>query len=123
MCIRDRNQLHKSGRVSGSQRLIANLFSIKPILSIETEGAKIRDRVRTEKRAIQYMLDLLREDIKISNISKIAVIHADDEENARKLEKLLNDEFVSIPTERILLVPVAGVHTGVGTIGISWVCE
>ena len=117
------NQLHKSGRVSGSQRLIANLFSIKPILSIETEGAKIRDKVRTEKRAIQYMLDLLREDIKKSNISKIAVIHADDEENARKLEKLLKDEFVSIPTERILLVPVAGVHTGVGTIGFSWVCE
>ena len=117
------NQLHKSGRVSGSQRLIANLFNIKPILSIEFDGAKIREKVRTEKRAIQYMLDLLREDIKQSNVRKIAVIHADDEENARKLEKKINEEFPSIPTEKIILVPVAGVHTGVGTIGISWVCE
>ncbi|OCA89489.1 DegV family protein [Bacillus sp. FJAT-27986] len=117
------NQLHKSGRVSGSQRLIANLFNIKPILSIETEGAKIREKVRTEKRAIHYIMDLLREDMKVCKVSKIVVIHADDEENARKLEKQINEEFNSIPTERMLLVPVAGVHTGVGTIGVSWVCE
>ena len=117
------NQLHKSGRVSGSQRLIANLLNIKPILSVEMDGAVIRDKVRTEKRAIHYMLDLLREDIKRSNVSKIAIIHADDEENARKLEKQINEEFTTIPTERIILVPVAGVHTGVGTIGFSWVCE
>lgn len=117
------NQLHKSGRVSGSQRLIANLLNIKPILSIETEGAKIRDKVRTEKRAIQYILDLLREDMETSKVSKIVVIHADDEDNARKLENKINEEFKSIPTERMILVPVAGVHTGVGTIGISWVCE
>ena len=117
------NQLHKSGRVSGSTRLIANLLSIKPILSVETEGAKIRDKVRTEKRAIQYMFDLLREDLKRFTVSKIVIIHADDEENARKLETKVNEEFSSIETERMLLVPVAGVHTGVGTIGISWVCE
>ncbi|WP_455662114.1 DegV family protein [Pradoshia sp.] len=119
------NQLHKSGRVSGSQRLMANLFNIKPILSIEFEGAKIRDKVRTEKRAINYMLDLLREDLKTSTISQLMVIHADDEENALKLENYINsqEEFSSIPTDRMMLVPVAGVHTGVGTIGISWVCE
>jgi DegV family protein with EDD domain len=117
------DQLHKSGRVSGSQRLIANLFNIKPILSIESEGAKIREKVRTEKRAIQYILNLLKEDINKSTVRKIVVIHADDEENSRKLESLINEQFDSIPTERMLLVPVAGVHTGVGTIGVSWVCE
>lgn len=117
------NQLHKSGRVSGSQRLIANLLNIKPILSIETEGAKIREKVRTEKRAIHYIVDLLREDLKVSKVSKIVVIHANDEDNARKLENTINEQFDSVPTERMMLVPVAGVHTGVGTIGISWVCE
>ena len=119
------NQLHKSGRVSGSARLLANLLNIKPILSIEFEGAKIRDKVRTQKRAINYMLDLLREDMKVSKVSKIMVIHADAEENAIKLENLINaqEEFSSIQTDRMMLVPVAGVHTGVGTIGISWVCE
>ncbi|MGM9932823.1 DegV family protein [Pradoshia sp.] len=119
------NQLHKSGRVSGSQRLIANLLSIKPILSVEYEGAKIRDKVRTEKRAINYILDLLREDMKTSKISKITVIHAGDEANARKLENYIKEqeEFSSIPTDRMILVPVAGVHTGVGTIGASWICE
>lgn len=79
------DQLHKSGRVSGSQRFIANLLNIKPILSVEYEGAKIREKVRTEKRAINYILELLREDMKTSKISKIVVIHADDEANARTL--------------------------------------
>lgn len=117
------NQLRKSGRVSGSQRLIANLLNIKPIVSLETEGAKIIEKVRTEKRAIHYIVDLLREDLKVSKVSKIVVIHANDEDNARKLENTINEQFDSVPTERMMLVPVAGVHLGVGTIGISWVCE
>ncbi|MBD3107495.1 DegV family protein [Bacillus sp. AGMB 02131] len=116
------DQLHKSGRVSGSARFIANLLNIKPILSVY-DGASIKEKVRTEKRAINYMLDLLREDMKTSKISKVVVIHADNEEKALKLENDIKKEFKSIPTERMILVPVAGVHTGVGTIGISWVCE
>ncbi|WP_420491708.1 DegV family protein, partial [Neobacillus drentensis] len=54
---------------------------------------------------------------------KAAIVHANDNERAAALEKLVNETFPGIETEKMMLITVAGVHTGVGTLGLSWVCE
>ncbi|MFF2450772.1 DegV family protein [Neobacillus sp. NPDC058068] len=117
------DQLHKSGRVSGSQKLIASLFNIKPILSIEDGAAKIKDKVRTEKKALAWLVNKLKEDLETKSVRKVAIVHANDLNRATELEIYLNDTFPTIETEKLMLITVAGVHTGVGTIGLSWVCE
>lgn len=117
------NQLHKSGRVSGSQKLIASLFNIKPILSIEDGAAKIKDKVRTEKKALAWLVNKLKEDLETKSVRKVAIVHANDLDRATELERYLNETFPTIETEKLMLITVAGVHTGVGTIGLSWVCE
>jgi DegV family protein with EDD domain len=116
------DQLHKSGRVSGSQKILASLFNIKPILAIEGT-AKIVDKVRTEKRAIAWLINKLAEDLKTKSVNKVAIVHANDMKRATALEKLVNDTFPTIKTELMMLITVAGVHTGVGTAGLSWVLE
>ncbi|MDR7235588.1 DegV family protein [Neobacillus drentensis] len=117
------DQLRKSGRVSGGQAILASLFNIKPILSIEDGGAKIKDKVRTEKRALAWLINNLKTDLETKIVKKVAIVHANDSERAAEFEKLVNETFPDIETESMMLITVAGVHTGVGTLGLSWVCE
>ncbi|MEH7332977.1 DegV family protein [Neobacillus drentensis] len=117
------DQLHKSGRVSGSQKLLASLFNIRPILSIEEGAAKIKDKVRTEKKSHAWLINKLKEDLESKKVRKVAIVHANDLNRAIGLEKLVNESFPGIETENLMLITVAGVHTGVGTLGLSWVCE
>ncbi|MEH7356959.1 DegV family protein, partial [Neobacillus drentensis] len=117
------DQLHKSGRVSGSQKLIASLFNIKPILAIEDGAAKIKDKVRTEKKAIAWLVNKLKEDLETKSVRKVVIVHANDIKKATELENNINETIPAIETEILMLIPVAGVHTGVGTVGLSWVCE
>jgi DegV family protein with EDD domain len=117
------DQLHKSGRVSGSQKILASLFNIKPILSIEDGAAKIKDKVRTEKKAHAWLVNHLKEDLETKSVQKVAIVHANDQEKADGLEKIINETFPTIETEKLMLITVAGVHTGVGTLGLSWVSE
>jgi DegV family protein with EDD domain len=118
------DQLHKSGRASGSQKLLASLFNIKPILSIEDGGAAIiKDKVRTEKKAFTWLINQLAEDRESKKIKKAVILHANDFQKAAQLEELINETFPNLETEKLMLIPVAGVHTGVGTLGLSWVCE
>jgi len=117
------DQLKKSGRVSGGQAILASLFNIKPILAIEDGGAKIKDKVRTEKKAIAWLINHLKTDLETKTVRKAAIVHANDIDRAIALEKLVNETFPEIETEILMLITVAGVHTGVGTLGLSWVCE
>jgi DegV family protein with EDD domain len=117
------DQLHKSGRVSGSQKILASLFNIKPILAIENGSAQIKDKVRTEKKVLAWLAATLKEDLETKIVKKVAIVHANDLKKAAEVEKYINDSFPAIETEVMMLITVAGVHTGVGTIGLSWVCE
>jgi DegV family protein with EDD domain len=117
------DQLQKSGRVSGGQKILASLFNIKPILSIEEGAARIKDKVRTEKKAIAWLVNKLKEDLETKTVSKVAIVHANDLKKATELEKYINETLPNLETEILMLITVAGVHTGVGTLGLSWVCE
>jgi DegV family protein with EDD domain len=117
------DQLRKSGRVSGGQAILASLFNIKPILAIEDGGAKIKDKVRTEKRALAWLINNLKTDLETKIVKKAAIVHANDSERAAEFEKLVKQTFPEIEIESMMLITVAGVHTGVGTLGLSWVCE
>jgi DegV family protein with EDD domain len=117
------DQLHKSGRVSGSQKIIASLFNIKPVLSIEEGAAKIKEKVRTEKKSLCWLVNKLKEDLENKTVRKVAIVHANDLQRATAFEKFVHETVPEIKTEILMLITVAGVHTGVGTLGLSWVCE
>ncbi|MGG3470728.1 DegV family protein [Neobacillus pocheonensis] len=117
------DQLHKSGRVSGGQKLLASLFNIKPILAIEDGAATIKDKVRTDKKSLAWLVNKLKEDLETKTVRKVAIVLANDLQRAEELDKMVKDTFPNIDTEILMLITVAGVHTGVGTLGLSWVCE
>ena len=64
------NQLHKSGRVSGTQVFLSNLLNIKVVISFEDGKPVMKEKVRANKRAKKYVTDLLRSDMEKASFRK-----------------------------------------------------
>ncbi|SHM48888.1 DegV family protein [Gracilibacillus kekensis] len=114
------DQLRKSGRVSAAQSIFASLLNIHLILGFDNGKVVVKDKVRIKKRAARKMFQLLDEVMKKYQLNEICILHAGVKDQAHKwkedIEKLHSGLKVNIQT----LVPVAGVHTGYGTMCITW---
>lgn len=115
-------QLHKSGRVSGTAMFISNLLNIKLVISYnEAGGIEVTQKVRADKRARKCVIDRLEEDIAKSGVSKVAVIHCNNEAGAKEWQRDLEKQFPSIEFVPTPLSACVGVHAGEGTLGLTWV--
>ena len=109
--------LFRGGRISGTQRMVGSMLSIKPLLSIHDGEVAIADRVRTHKRAMARLVELARCIDDKPGTLRLAVmdggVRAEGDEVAAELQAALH------PSEllRGTLSPVLGVHGGPGVIG------
>ncbi len=107
----------KSGRVKALQAALASLLNVKPIVMLKEGMLELGDRVRTRKRALDYIVDGIAQ--KVGNLPvRIAIVHAEDPNSAsllvEKVKNILNCAEVII-TE--LSTGVAA-NLGPGTVGI-----
>lgn len=114
-------QLHKSGRVSGTQVLLGNLLKIKLILGFEDGKVEIKDKVRSDKKAKSKLFTLLEDDKNQYSITEVAVVHCNNLEAATEWKDELDKLHPSITFIVMPFIPVVGVHTGEGTVGLSWI--
>lgn len=119
--VDDLNHLVKGGRLSNGSAILGNLLSIKPILYFNDEGKiVVYDKVRTEKKAIKRLKDILTE--KTANGDyEIAIIHSNVLDKAQAFQDLLSESY---PADKLSIVDFSGViatHLGEGAIafGIS----
>ena len=56
-------QLHKGGRVSAIQMLLGSLLQIKPILTFQEGKVVPYEKVRSQKKALSFMVSRLKSDI------------------------------------------------------------
>ena len=115
------NQLHKSGRVSGTQAFLSSLLNIKVVISFDNGSVVMKEKVRGNKRAKKYVTDLLRSDMKKANVPEVAVINCNNPKDAETWHEELLQEF---PELKVIVLPLSacvGVHAGEGTTGLSWV--
>lgn len=106
-----------NGRVSALQSILSSMLRIKPIVVLKEGMLTIGDKVRTRQRALEKVLDIVKEKVGNQQIL-LAVVHAADLNTARTLmdraKQILNVSEV-ILTE--LAIPVAA-NLGPGTVGI-----
>ena len=115
------NQLHKSGRVSGTQTLLSNLLNIKVIISFENGKPVMKEKVRSIKRAKNNVTSLLRADMDKGTVPEVAVINCNNARDAEIWKNELLQEFPTLKVQVISLSVCVGVHAGAGTTGLSWV--
>lgn len=114
-------QLHKGGRVTGTQAVFATLLNMKVVMKFHEGRAILSDKVRSHKRAIGKMVEYLEEEK--SRVKEVTVLHADNLNEATEWKKSLQSQFPDLVFSITEFSPVPGTHTGRGTIGLAWLGE
>lgn len=112
--------LHRGGRIGGGSRFLGTALNIKPILEVVNGRVEAIERVRTRKKSMARLLELVEERAAGRKPLRIAVLHANALQEAQELMSQAKERF---DTEEILFTevsPVVGTHAGPGTVGVAF---
>ena len=117
--VDDLNHLVKGGRLSNGSALIGNLLSIKPILYFNDGTIEVFEKVRTEKKAIKRLVEVLTE--KTANGQyEVFIIHTRAEEKAQHLYQTLCDNHFGHQLEIVGFDAVIATHLGEGAVAFGF---
>ncbi len=111
--------LHKGGRIGGAKRFLGSMLNIKPILEMRDGKIEAVDQVRTQKRALERMAELIKEKSADEKPLRMAVIHSNVEEMAQELKEEVMATFSPEEIYVAELSPAIGTHVGPGTLAIA----
>jgi len=121
--VDDLKYLHMGGRINTAKRLLGSALDLKPIMELKDGKIELVESVRSRKKALARMLDLVERDIAGSEGVRIAAFHAAAEEEAQALLVQAVERFNPIETVTTFVSPVIGAHTGPGTVSIAYQME
>lgn len=107
--------LRRSGRVSWAQFGLGTLLQIKPLMMIHQGEVSVIAKIRTSKKAIQQMLEMVTE---LAPFEKLAVLHVNALETAVELQQQAASLFPHTPI-LIETTPAIGTHLGLGAAGFA----
>lgn len=117
--VDDLNHLVKGGRLSNGSALIGNLLSIKPILYFNDGTIEVFEKVRTEKKAIKRLVEVLTE--KTANGQyEVFIIHTRAEEKAQHFYQTLCDNNFGHQLEIVGFDAVIATHLGEGAVAFGF---
>jgi DegV family protein with EDD domain len=111
--------LRRGGRIGGAQALLGTVLNIKPILGLRDGRIEAVEKIRTKRKALARMLDLMEEKTSGRTPFRLATIHADAEAEALGFLETARERFNPIESLCRPLSPVIGAHVGPGTISIA----
>ncbi len=117
--------LQRSGRVGAARAFLGNLLDLKPVLSVNKEGAVVPvGRARGREALVPLVVDLLKERVPAERSRlRMGVVHVACSDVAEELAAEFEREF---RPDEILVRPVASViaaHTGPGAWGVFYQAE
>ena len=108
----------RSGRVKALQAALASLLDVKPVIVLNQGVLEMGDRVRTRRRALDHIVEMIAEQVGAHSL-RLAVVHAEDPASAEILVELahkrLNIEELIVTN---LSIEIAA-NLGPGTVGIA----
>src|SRR5699024_7018689 len=114
------NQLKNSGIDSTPQAIFASLLHINLLLGFDHGIVVVEEKISTKRKAKQRLISKIVDAVNTHQLRGICVMHTGLKDKGvqwkSELEVLHQQLKVKIET----LVPVAGVHTGYGTMAVSW---
>jgi DegV family protein with EDD domain len=116
--------LAMSGRVGQLTAGIANVLSVKPILTIQEGKLELLERVRTQTKAWERAVELIVQAAAGHPIERLSIVHVDALEAAKQFEVRLR-AALPCPKETVYagLTPGLSVHSGAGLVGASFVVK
>lgn len=114
------DQLYKGGRMSGMQFLVGSMLKIKPIIQVSPDGELgVIDKVRSEKRATQYLLDKML-GAYAKGTRQFYLMHGNVLTQAKQVERTILDHMPEATVVIGEISSVLAVHAGEGTVAVLW---
>jgi len=117
--VDDLSNLQRGGRLSSAQAIIGSLLQVKPLLHFKDKLIVPFEKIRTKKRAMKRIVELLREATNGDSYYAV-IIHANREEEAKEWKAELEPEFPNIEFSLSYFGAVIGTHLGEGSMGLGW---
>jgi len=115
------NQLYKGGRMSGLQFYLGSLLKIKPIIHLNDIGElKALDKVRSHKKALNYLVDKAIEAYEKDGVTSIDLMHGNVLSQVEELKNLIHAKVPKLKVRVGEISSVLAVHAGEGTIAALW---
>ena len=106
-----------SGRVSALGSTVASILNIKPIIVLSEGELLVGERVRTRRRALERMIELMREQVGDAP-AHIAIVHARAEADAQYMLEQARQRLNCTMLWMTTLATSVAVHLGPGTVGV-----
>lgn len=112
--------LHRGGRIGGGQRFLGSALSIKPILEVRDGRIEPVERVRTRKKSLLRLIELVKERIGEREPVRLATLHANAHDEAKEIHEEAKTQLKIVESVFSELSPVVGTHAGPGTVGLAF---
>lgn len=116
-CLDTLEYLRRGGRIGGAQAFLGSALKIKPILTFEEEVKPV-ERVRTQGRALERMVELLQSR-RDDGADAWCVQHIQWPEQAEKIVERGRELFGTEPVFVSEVGAVLGAHAGPGMLGVG----
>ena len=112
--------LHRGGRIGGGARLLGTALNLKPILEVTGGRVEAVERIRTRKKSLNRVIELVEQRIAGRQPVRMATLHANAPEAAQQLLDEANQRFNAVESLFTEVSPVVGNHAGPGTVGLTF---
>lgn len=123
LCVFDTlSYLVRSGRLSKAAAMAGNMLSMKPISGISTSLGRptVVARPRTKKKALQVLLEMVKQRVGTTNPVHIMVEHTCSPEEAERLKEIVLDQFNCAEVLLCEYSPLSSLIVGPGLLGLDF---
>jgi DegV family protein with EDD domain len=118
--VDDLAHLQRGGRLSSAQAVIGSLLQVKPLLHFDETKIVPFEKVRTRKRAMKRIVELLSEAVNGGEKFEAVIIHANREQEAKDWLSELEQMFPNVEFSLSYFGAVIATHLGEGAMGLGW---
>jgi DegV family protein with EDD domain len=112
--------LHRGGRIGGGSRFLGTALNIKPILEVRNGAVEAVERVRTRRKSLSRIVELVEEHVKGHSPVRLATLHANAAEDAKTVLEEARQKLNPVESIFSEVSPVIGAHAGPGTVGLAF---
>jgi len=112
------------GRVSNIAGGVATMLNIKPILTIRDGKLDMLEKVRTQEKAWERVIELTRIAVGKKRIERMCILHVNGLQMAREFEIEIRSK-IQCPSDILFaeVTPGLSVHSGAGMVGTAFVVK
>ena len=115
--------LHRGGRIGAAAKLLATAVGIKPLLHIHNGIVTPLTKVRTRRRALERLVDLVEEQMAGAGSVHLGVFDVAAAEEAAELARRLKERLHPVEVIQAECSPVLGAHGGPGFLGVAFYAD